>query len=96
MKNNKPELKELPKGVKFATHDSNNIDFIILEYYIAILIYNGTSFEQLLESADDIENKQDKEQITTETTNIVLDFITLNLEFAEILAQNNKIHKFLK
>lgn len=95
MKNNKPELKELPKGVKFATHDSNNIDFIILEYYIAILIYNGTSFEQLLESADDIENKQDKEQMITETTNIVLDFIKLNSEFAEILDRNNKAHEFL-
>lgn len=30
-----------------------------------------------------------------ETTNIVLDFINLNPEFAEILEQNNRAHKFL-
>ncbi len=91
MKNNKPDFKELPEKVKFATHDSNNIDFIILEYYVAILIYNGYSFKQLLEPADDIENKEDKEQMITETTKIVLDFINLNPEFTEVLEQNNKV-----
>jgi hypothetical protein len=95
MKNNKPEFKELPENVKFATHNSNNIDFIILEYYIAILIYNGNSFQQLLEPADDIEDKKDKEQMIAETTNIVLDFINLNPEFAKILDQNNKAPNFL-
>jgi len=91
--NNNPKFKELPISTKFATHDSNNIDFILLELFIANLIYNGTSFNQLLEPAQDIENKRDKEQMITETTNIILEFIKLNPEFAEILEQNNKTHK---
>lgn len=95
MKNNKTEFKELPKHIKFATHNSNNEDFIILEFFIANLIYNGASFNQLLEPAEDIENKKDKEQMITETTNIILDFIKLNPELSEVLEQNNKAHKFL-
>lgn len=95
MKNNKQQLKVLPENIKFATQNSNNTDFIVLEYYIAILIYNGTSFEQLLESADDIENKKDKEQMITETTNIILDFISLNPGFSKILEHNNRAHRFL-
>lgn len=96
MKTNNPQFKELPENTKFATQNSNNIDFIILEYYVAILIYNGSSFEQLLEPANDIEDKNNKKQMITETINIVLDFIKLNPEFAEILEQNNKTHKFPK
>ena len=95
MKNNKTELKELPKDIKFATHNSNNEDSIILEFFIANLIYNGASLNQLLEPAEDIENKKDKEQMITETTNLILDFIKLNPEFAEILEQNNKAIEFL-
>ena len=95
MKNYKTDFKELPKDIKFATHHSNNEDFIIIEFFIANLIYNGASFNQLLEPADDIENKKDKEQMITETTNIILDFIKLNPEFAEILERNNKVHEFL-
>jgi hypothetical protein len=95
MKNSKTEFKELPKNIKFATINSKKEDDIILEFYIAILIYNGTSFNQLLEPADDIENKKDKEQMITETTNIILDFIKLNPEFAEILERNNKANEFL-
>lgn len=94
MKNNDLEFKELPQGVKFATHDSNNVDFIILEYYVAILIYNGYSLNQLLESANDIEDKNDKKQMIKETTDIVLDFINLNPEFAKILKQNNTMSNF--
>lgn len=90
MKINNPEFKELPEDVKFATHDSNNIDFIILEYYVAILIYNGYSFKQLLEPADDIEDKNNKKQMIKETTDIVLGFIKLNPEFGIILEQNNR------
>ena len=95
MKNNNLKFKELPKDIKFSTHNSNNEDFIILEFFIANLIYNGASFNQLLEPAENIENKKDKEQMITETTNIVLDFIKLNPEFAEILERNNKAHEFL-
>ena len=95
MKNSNTEFKELPKNVKFATINSKKEDDIILEFYIAILIYNGTSFKQLLEPADEIENKKDKKQMTTETTNLILDFIKLNPEFAEILEQNNKVYEFL-
>lgn len=94
MKNNKPEFKKLPKHIKFATHNSNNEDFIILEFFIANLIYNGASFYQLLEPAKDIENKKDKEQMITETTNVILDFIKLNPEFAEILERNNIVNEF--
>ena len=95
MKTNNTTLKELPKNIKFATHNTNNIDFIILEFFIANLIYNGTSFKQLLEPADHIENKKVKEQMITETTNIILDFIKLNPEFANILEKNNKVYEFL-
>jgi hypothetical protein len=95
MKKNKKEFKELPKNIKFATHNSNNEDFIMIEYFIANLIYNGASFKKLLEPADDIENKKDKEQMIRETTNIILDFINLNPEFANILEQNNKAYELL-
>ena len=94
MKNSKTKFKDLPKSVKFATHNSNNEDSIILEFFIANLIYNGASLNQLLEPADHIENKKDKEQMIIETTNIILDFIKLNPEFSEILERNNKVHEF--
>lgn len=32
MKNSKPEFKELPQDIKFATHNSKNEDFIVLEF----------------------------------------------------------------
>lgn len=95
MKNNKTEFKELPKRVKFTTINSTNEDYIILEFLIANLIHNGASINQLLQPAEDIVNKKDKQQMITETTNIILDFINLNPEFAEILEQNNKAHEFL-
>lgn len=95
MKNKKREFKELPRDIKFATHNSKNEDYIIIEYFIAILIYNGSAFKQLLEPADDIKNKRDKEQMISETTNIILDFIKLNPEFAKILEQNNKAYELL-
>ncbi len=41
MENNKTELKELPKNIKFATYDEENKDIILGEYLIATLIYNG-------------------------------------------------------
>ncbi|TDO98485.1 hypothetical protein [Flavobacterium sp. 245] len=59
-KTNNTKLKELPKDTKFATFNSDNEDMILGEYLIAILIYNGTSFNQLLESANEIENKKRK------------------------------------
>lgn len=95
MKTNNTTLKELPKNITFATHNLNNEDFIILEFFIANLIYNGASFNQLLEPAEDIENKKDKEQMITETTNLILDFIKLNPKFAEVLEHNNRANKFL-
>lgn len=95
MKNNKSEFKQLPKDIKFATHNSKNEDFYLLEFLIANLIYNGYSFNQLLKPAKNIENKKDREQMINQTTNIILDFVELNPEFNEILKRNNEAHEFL-
>jgi hypothetical protein len=85
MNNHKSNFKELPKNIKFATFNSNNEDHIILELFIVNLIHNGSSFNQFLKPAEDIKNKKDKEQMIVVTTDIILDFITLNPEYAEIL-----------
>jgi hypothetical protein len=92
---NKSNYKQLPKNLKFATFNSNNEDHIILELFIANLIYNGSSFNQLLKPTDGIKNKREKEQMIIDIINIILDFINLNPEFAEILERNNKVHEFL-
>ncbi|WP_366185357.1 hypothetical protein [Flavobacterium ovatum] len=95
MKNNKANFKELPYNVKFATTNSNNEKDFITEVLIANLINNGISFNTFLEYADSIENKKIREESIENTTNIILDFISLNPEFAEILERNNKAHEFL-
>lgn len=95
MKNNILKPKRLPKHIKFATFNSNNEDEILLEILIANLIRNGTSFNGLLKATDNIEKKKDREEMKTKITNITLDFINLNPEYAVILKQNNKAQEFL-
>lgn len=92
---NNIKLKELPKDIKFATFNSDNEDIILGEYIIATLIYNGFSLDQLLEPANEIEDLKEREDVKMIVTNIVLDFINLNPEFAEILEQNDRANEFI-
>jgi hypothetical protein len=43
-----------------------------------------------------IENIKDKEEIKIKTTNIIIDFISLNPEYADALKRNDKAIEFLK
>lgn len=95
MINNKSKIKELPKDTKFATFNSDNEDIILGEYYIAILIYNGVSFNQLLESANEIEDKKEREDVKAIITNIVLDFINLNHGYIYLINDNYNASEFL-
>lgn len=94
MKNN--TLNQLLKGTKFSTLESENKDAFIAEMSIALLIINGQSFEKLFDFLPLIKKKKDREEMTTKTTNLILDFIQLNPEYAEVLKQNNEAHVFLK
>lgn len=91
LKNKK--LNELPLNTKFATFNSNNEDIILAEYLLAILIYNEQSLSEILEAIDEIEDKKERENIKQIITNLVLNFINLNPEFAEILEQNHKLYE---
>lgn len=88
----KPKLKELPKDIKFASFDSTNQDIILGEYLIATLLYNGKSLNQILESANEINNKKEKEDVKKLITNITMNLINLNPQFYEILKQNDRDH----
>lgn len=88
------KLKKIPKDTKFATFNSDNEDIFLGEYLIATLIYNGASFNELLEPVNEIENKRERDDVKNIITNIVVEFIQINPEFAEILDQNNTAHDF--
>lgn len=94
MKNNK--CKELLKGTKFSTLKSENKDDFIAEVNIALLILNGHSFDNLFGFLALIEKKKDQEEMKIKTTNLILDFIKLNPEYADILKQNTEAKEFLK
>ncbi|MFV8441553.1 hypothetical protein [Flavobacterium sp. LB2P44] len=85
MKNNKSNLKKLPKGVKFATINSYDSEDIILEKHIATLIYNGYSKNQIYKSLSNPENDADMEFIGIVAQEMICKFIELNPEFAIIL-----------
>ncbi|QZK91572.1 hypothetical protein K5V07_14105 [Flavobacterium sp. CHNK8] len=94
MNNNNTELKELPNNTKFTRFNSDNEDIILGEYLIALLINNGASFNELLESANEIEDKKERILVKKIMTDIIQNFINLNPEFAEILQQNDKAQTF--
>ena len=81
MKSNKTEFKQLPKDTKFATFNSETKEIILGEYLIATLIYNGETFNKILESANEIEDKKEREDVKKIMYNIILDFVELNPEF---------------
>ncbi len=91
---NNTKLKEIPKDTKFASFISDNEDIILGEYLIATLIYNGATFHQLLECANHIEVKKERENIKAIITEIVLNFINLNPKFDELLRQNETDDEF--
>ncbi|OXA98962.1 hypothetical protein B0A75_12915 [Flavobacterium oncorhynchi] len=95
MTQNNIKLKELPRDTKFATLNSDNEDIILGEYLIATLIHNGTSFNQLLESANEIENKRERDDVKNIIINIVLDFINLNPKYIYLINDNDGASEFL-
>jgi hypothetical protein len=95
MKKDKLKLKPLLKGTKFATFDSGNKQDFFIEKSIALLIVNGKSFDELFGFLPLIENKKDNKEIKTKAINVILDFISLNPDYAEILKQNDKALEFL-
>lgn len=90
MNSNNTKLKELPKDTKFATFNSSDEDIILGEYLLAILIYNGQSLSEILEKANEIEDKKERKNVKQIIKEIVFNFININPVFAEILKQNNK------
>jgi hypothetical protein len=95
MKNNKSNLKKLPKGIKFATINSSDSEDIVLEKIIATLIYNGYSKDQIYKSYSNPENEIDSQFIGVIVQETLNNFIELNPEFATVLEQNDKAHEFL-
>lgn len=88
--------KELPKDLKFSTFESGNEDDILLELLMVNLIHNGSSFESLIKGIEILDNEKDKREMKEKITNIILDFITLNPKYADILKQNYAASQFLK
>lgn len=95
MKNNKSNLKKLPKGLKFSTINSCDEEDIILEKHIATLVYNGYSKDEIYKSFSNPENDTDSEFIGIIAQDMIYNFIKLNPKFKEILERNNKADKFL-
>lgn len=94
MKNIKSNLKELPKGIKFATTNSYDEEDIILEKIIATLIYNGYSKNQIYKSLTNPENEIDAQFIGVIVQEMIYNFIKLNPVFDELLEQNDKTSEF--
>lgn len=78
MKNKNLPLTQLPTNIKFASFNSTNEDIILGEYIIATLLYNKTSINQILESANEIQDKEERENVKKILLNIITDFINLN------------------
>lgn len=85
---NNTELRELPNNVKFSSYNSNNEDVILGEYLIALLIYNGASFEQILNIANEIEAPEEKTNVRITINNFIFELVKLNPELDKILKQN--------
>ncbi|MFM9987437.1 hypothetical protein [Flavobacterium sp.] len=88
MKNNNIEFQiQLPSNIKFATENSTNERDILLEIFIANLIHNGSTFDELLEPTKKIKNIINREIMKTKITNTILDFVNLNPQYIYILKQ---------
>jgi hypothetical protein len=87
-------LKELPKDTKFATFNSDSEDIIQGEYIIAALIYNGASFNQLLDCANEIEEKKEREDVKAVIIKMVLDFINLNPKYVFLINDKDGASEF--
>ena len=94
MKNNKSTLKTLPKNTKFSKFNSTNEDDVLLEFLIANLIHNEATFNELMEPANLIVNKKDREEMKTKIYNTILGFINLNPKYVSLL-NSNEFSNFL-
>ncbi|MHC0439260.1 hypothetical protein [Flavobacterium sp. 3-210] len=88
-------IKDLPKHIKLATYDSNDEELFLCEYTLATLIYNGATFNQLFEVANEIEDKKERELIREIIIDMVLVFINLNPEYAYIINNHKNVIEFL-
>lgn len=88
-------LKDLPKHIKLATFNCDDEEIFLCEYTIATLIYNGATFNQLLEIANDIEDKKERDLIKQITIDMVLGFINLNPEYVYLLNDSDGASQFL-
>lgn len=93
---NNTELKKLPEHIKFSSYNSNNEDVILGEYLIALLLYNGASFQQILDTANVIEDIEEKTKVKIIMSDIIFDLIKLNHEFDEILKRNKSLPNYTK
>ena len=55
---------------------------------IATLIDNGESLDKILKSADEIEDKKERESVKKIMSTIFLNFIELNPEFSEFIKKH--------
>ncbi|GIQ60327.1 hypothetical protein Flavo103_34630 [Flavobacterium collinsii] len=95
MKNNKPEFKELPENIKFATYDPIEKDVLYGEFLIATLIYNGASFNQLLQFANKKSKINERKDLKKFIMGLVLDFINLNPEYVYLINDKDEASEFL-
>lgn len=83
MKLNDKKLKELPEDTKFATFNSDNEDIILGEYLIAKLLYNGFTLNDILEQANEIKNKKERESVKIIIIEITINLIELNPQYVK-------------
>lgn len=88
-------IKDLPKNIKLATFNSDDEDIFLCEYTLATLIYNGATFNQLLNLANEIEDIKEREDAKTIVINMVLDFINLNPKYVYLVNDSDGASEFL-
>jgi hypothetical protein len=69
--------------------------FLYGEFLIATLIYNGASFNQLLQFANENPNINERQDLKKFIISLVLDFINLNPEYAYLINDKDRASEFL-
>ena len=78
-------IKDLPLYINLATFDCDDEEIFLCEYTLATLIYNGATFNQLLELVDDIKKTEEKKVIKKIIIDMVLEFINLNPHYIYLI-----------